>query len=146
MNRRSHDNDPEHVVLMRVDLERSGLDDDDVKRMGLDALSADETAELTNDQFNVASYRIPYVNADGSPSDFYRLRFTSTTTFGKVTIAPHQRYWQPPNTAPHAYLAPGPAVDWATVARDATIELDMTEGEKKAYTGCKRELVVIGLS
>jgi hypothetical protein len=130
-----------HVTLMRADLARSGLNDDDIERIGVVALDGDQTSELTDGKFKVPSYKIPYFNAEGLESDFYRLRFTTTTGAFKVKVT--QRYWQPNNTLPHAYFAPG--IDWAKNARDPTIRIAITEGEKKAFAGSKHGLTVIGL-
>jgi len=125
-----------------ADLRRSGLTEADYRKMKLEALTSDETEVLTGGKYRVRSARIPYLDARGRDTGFYRLKFLDAPrAFGVQKKTP--RYWQPPDTDVRAYLAPG--VDWARVLGDASCELWITEGEKKAAAACAAGVPTIGL-
>lgn len=131
---------PAPRALAIADFKRSGLTEKDFKQMRCRALTSDETEQATN-KFRYRSLLIPYFDSQGRETDFFRLRFLEEVrAFGKQK---GQRYYQPPDTAPRAYLTPG--VDWAKIFGDSAIPLWITEGEKKAARTCKEGLFCLGL-
>ena len=129
--------------LMRADLERSGLDDKDAKRMGCHALAPGEVDELTNGKFFAPAYAIPYTDAQGKDTGFLRLRFlTDVKVPGE---SKPRRYWQPPNTPPRAYFPKVGVTKWPQLLKDSEKPLYFTEGEKKAAAACKAGIPMIGL-
>ncbi|MDE2100457.1 MAG: DUF3854 domain-containing protein [Patescibacteria group bacterium] len=128
------------ITLALKDLARSALDEDDYKRLKYEALTRDETMELTNGRWPARSYKIPYIDPlTNKPTKFFRLRFLDQCNHKGKEV----RYWQPVDEAPHAYFAPG--IDWPKVLADTTVEIWMTEGEKKAASLCKHNVPCIGL-
>ena len=123
---------------MLADLARSGLDESDAKRMRATPLTAGETLELTGRA--VPAYRIPYFDAAGDETEFFRVRFLSDVRDGDGKPL---RYWQPPDSVPHAYFPP--AVRWTKAMRSADVAVTFTEGEKKAAKACREGVVCIGL-
>lgn len=128
--------------LMLVDLARSGLDERAAKRLGYEPLTAAQVSTLTRGRHAVPAYKIPYYDAEGQATGFYRLRFL------EPTHAPDEpdkviRYWQPSGTEPRAYLSPGLA--WEALLSDVHEPLCLTEGEKKAATACAHGIPTIGL-
>jgi hypothetical protein len=129
--------------LMQADLERSGIDDKDAKRMGCKALSKDETFDLTNGKFHVPSYMIPYADAKGGATGFLRLRFLSEVKVPGESKP--RRYWQPPNTPPRVYFPKVGVTKWTQLLKDPAKTLYFTEGEKKASAACKAGIPMLGL-
>jgi hypothetical protein len=127
-------------VGAETDLARSGLSKKDARLMRVREFTADAVKKLTG-RIQVAAYQLPYFSPEGKLLDYYRLRFLKEITdlkTGKVL-----RYWQPPKTAPHAYLPPH--VDWVKFLRGDD-EVVFTEGEKKAAAGAKfLRRAVVGL-
>ena len=126
--------------MMLEDLKRSGLDAKDAEKMGLEPKYSEEAAKAG---FNKTSgYVIPYFNVNGKRlgRDATRIRYFPHG------IAPH-KYGQRKDTAPRAYFAPSlpRGMTWAKIAKDPTVPLVFTEGEKKAAKACKEGIPTIGL-
>jgi putative DNA primase/helicase len=129
---------------MLADLERSGLTAEDAKRLAMEPLATKATAAATKQAAGRASYRIPYFDLHGKPTKFHRLRFVGSGHADQLADPP-PKYVQPSRTAPELYLPPLPPTSWNDVARDPSIELVITEGEKKAAAACKHGVYCIGL-
>jgi regulatory protein RepA len=129
---------PERRML--DDLARSGLDRKDAERMQLKLFTPSQTKELTGHA--VPAYKIPYLDVNGEPSGFFRVRYLADVRDRKGKKI---RYWQPPDSVPQAYFPPGFGVDWAEIATDPKVILTITEGEKKAAKACKEGIDTIGL-
>jgi len=126
-------------ALMLADLARSGLDAADAKKLRLQPLTAAETRGATG-HLNVPSYKIPYFDPAGDPTGFFRLRLLQRVADSEGKVI---RYWQPPDSVPHAYFPPG--VKWTKVMQNTDVTTVFTEGEKKAAKACKEGIVCIGL-
>ena len=128
-----------------ADLQRSGITDNDAAFAGMhstrDASTAGDFAK------NVSALIIPYYDAlTGAPviysshdacGNFFRLRYYS---------APHlPRYTQPKKSGTHAYFPRVKDWTWREVAKDQSIPVIITEGEKKALAACLQGLPTIGL-
>ncbi|MGH8738531.1 MAG: DUF3854 domain-containing protein, partial [Burkholderiales bacterium] len=118
-----------------ANLAPSGLGATDGDAMGLRPLSA----EYCRTKYGVAAeaYVIPYRTLHGRVNGFARVRFVGPGAKG-------QRYHQIKKGC-RLYLPPVPGVTWADVARERTITLYFTEGEKKAYAATRAGLLTIGL-
>ena len=114
-----------------ADVARSGLSLEDLRAA---ALSAEQVRRATDGAFEVPAYRLPYLDARGKDTGFYRLRL-----LGHPTV----RYWQPGGTLPRLYLAPGR--DWAAWLSDPALPLYVAEGEKKSARGCRDLGPVVGV-
>lgn len=126
------------------DLARSGLDEADARAMHIRSVSRDWCDAAHG--IPRAGYRIPYLDAHGKPTDFYRVRFTETPPSGGKFGTPKKaplRYVQPEGTRPYLYLPPG--VDWPVLFKTTDSTLVFTEGEKKAAAACKHGIACIGL-
>lgn len=127
-------------VAALVDLKRSGLTERDFKTMRLRALTQEETEQATG-RFRLRSLLLPYFDQHGKETNFFRLRFLDEPR--AVNRHKPQRYYQPPDTPPRAYLSPH--VDWAKVFADPKQEVWITEGEKKAAKACASGVHCLGL-
>lgn len=127
---------------MLLDLKRSGLTDADAKKAGYRPLTAEATKELTG--IHCASYLIPYHDANGKETEFWRVRYTETPLgfFGSMMKKP-PRYSQQLNTLPRFYFPR--SVDWTKFNQDETEPLAITEGEKKAEKACKSGIPCIAV-
>jgi hypothetical protein len=125
-----------------ADLARSGLTSKDFKRLAIQTLTSEQTEKLVGKAR--PSYKIPYFESSGKINGYYRVRFLSTKKgrFAKLTER-GQRYGQPSNSAPHVYFPP--YVDWRAVAKDTTIPIVITEGEKKAAIACKLGITTLAI-
>jgi hypothetical protein len=122
---------PEHLA----DLQKSGLSDATINALHFESVRPHDI-QLKGVE---SAYQIPYFSLNGSVNCFKRMKIFPPIKTSTGTM----RYWQPPNTMPHLYLAPIP--NWQTVAKHVTTELIFTEGEKKAAAGCQQGLVVAGI-
>jgi hypothetical protein len=138
--------DKSHEVygLMIDDLARSGLTAADAKAMRLVPYLRDEDPEIFPPG---AGYRIPYFTREGAPrSDMYRYRFVEDTRkkgFGALGSAKSRRYTQPSGSPPGVYWPP--FADWVRIAEDPSVQLVITEGEKKAAASSKLGVPCVGL-
>ena len=55
------------------------------------------------------------------------------------------KYTQRPDSCPRAFFAPNLAGGWQKVFNDPSIDIDLTEGEKKSGSACKHGIATIGL-
>lgn len=118
------------------DLARSGLNENDRKKLGIEIVRTETVQKLTNFT-GTAAYRIPYFDLQQKKTKLYRLRFLDPVLTSGI------KYWQPPKTIPQLYFAP--YFDWQTVAKNPEETLYITEGEKKAARACKDGIKCIGL-
>lgn len=124
-------------AAMLADLERSGLDASDAKKLQL--ITAPHTLKPAT-----AGYTIPYFDANGKKTKFYRVRYVESTTSGFAALAGRKplRYSQPPNTVNEIYLPP--YIKWSEYLA-GSLPLIITEGEKKAAMATKSGVPTIGL-
>ncbi|HEX7044488.1 MAG TPA: phage/plasmid primase, P4 family [Burkholderiales bacterium] len=111
----------------RAYLAARGLSDTDAQRHRMAYIEASGFQGLPR-------LRIPYFDLQGRAVDFYRER---------ILGASKQRFTQPAGRSPRLFLSP--AVKWSVVAKDAGVEVYITEGEVKAACACKRGIPTIGL-
>ena len=92
--------------LMVDDLAKSGLTENDIRKLKIKYCIGTQTEKLTDKKFKCESFKIPYLDIDGKDTGFYRIRLLNPVRgFTKP-----RRYTQPAETMPHAYF---PAViDW----------------------------------
>src|SRR5437879_58247 len=128
--------------LVLADLKRSGLTEEDAKRLQVEYLPQ-HVVEPTKGCLGgrVRAYRLPYFDPSGKRIEFSRYRLLDPYTL-KGSKKP-AKYLQDSGTGSHFYLPP--LVDWGRIAKDANTPLFITEGEKKAAAVCKIELPCIGL-
>jgi hypothetical protein len=129
-------------ALAIKDLERSGLSSHDFKKLGLELLTADETDDFVGEPR--ASYKIPYFELSGKRISYARVRFLENAK-GKFFRGKSGtfRYSQQANSNPHLYYPP--YLDWKKIAKDPSIPILITEGEKKAAKACKEGIACIAL-
>lgn len=121
----------------------SGLTDEHAAKLRLSALLPEETEKLVG--VGVPALRLPYWRPDGSPSDFFRVRFLSTPSVAGFVAAKPQRYAQPAGSMNEVYLPPLLDESWAKFLADAATPLVVTEGELKAAAACSVGIPTIGL-
>ena len=146
------------VELFREKLAESGLDEDDAESLGLELVSAEETAAFGGNFIPCASMKFPYMDklgletsdiANGEP--YFRVRY-----LGNYEKIYHQvrgengnkklpKYMQKSQTLPMAYLPHIGDVDWLAISEDVTAPVIITEGELKAAKATKEGFPTIGL-
>ena len=146
------------VELFKAKLAESGLDEDDAESLGLELVSAEETAAFGKNFIPCASMRFPYMDklgletsdiANGEP--YFRVRY-----LGDYEKIYHQvrgengnkkppKYMQKSNTLPMAYFPHIGDIDWLTISEDVTEPIIITEGELKAAKATKEGFPTIGL-
>ena len=86
--------------LMNDDLKRSGISEGIGKKLEMELLTAKETKTLGH--FEVPSYRIPYFDVRGKPTNYYRVRYLEIPTgeFGRE-LPKEARYSGPPAKPSH---------------------------------------------
>lgn len=131
--------------LARVDLERSGLTLEHAKRLKLKVLSAGETKKLGAEFYEAGALYIPYFDLGGRPTSFYRVRYLEKLPGFAGQLEKPQRYAQPAKSLNEVYLPPLFDKTWEEIAGDTSIEIFITEGEKKAAAACVRGLACVGL-
>lgn len=132
-------------------LESSGLDPKQAVKLGLDFLSAEQTAKLHTSFKPLCALKIKYHDHLGKPlpdidgaKPFYRVRYLEVPTdFQALSEKKPVRYVQEPNTAPVAYYPLNQI--WTDVVNDADKPLIITEGELKAMKGCAAGFPTIGI-
>ena len=129
---------------MTEDLNRSGITVAIGKQLGFEFLTAEDTHEITN-KYRVESYRIPYLDIEGNDTGFFRLRFRTPQLPPYKRKGKKTRYWQPAGSEPHAYFPHLGKLDWASIAKDVTVRIVFTEGEKKAAAAVANGIACIGL-
>ena len=118
------------TTTMLEDLARSGLTAEDAKRLSYVEVSPEESERLGFAKR--PAYRLPYLDINSQPTNFYRLRFLDSAK---------PRYSQEKGSVPGLYF---PAtITWSSLPKSTTIIF--TEGEKKAARAAKDGHACIGL-
>lgn len=133
-------------ALALAQLKSSGLDEADMKRLRMRALTASETVKESKNSLAVATLAIPYFDTTGRDAKFTRYRLLEEpSAFSKLGRGSKKsiKYWQPPDSPVRAYLPP--FVNWAKVVGDVETVVWITEGEKKAACASKHGIACIGL-
>lgn len=129
------------MKAMLEDLARSGLTKKDAQLMRVNHVTESDVSGFTKKRYRQAGYSIPYLDEKQKYGGYFRLRFYEPV---ETEEGRQLRYWQPSRTGPRAYFPPH--IDWAQVRSDPTVDIIITEGEKKAAAGCKfLKKPVIGL-
>lgn len=125
-------------------LAASGLTPADARRLDFSLLSAVAVARLgAGFDARRAGFTLPYHDAAGAPTGFFRLRYLEPPSgFARFAARP-QRYAQPAGSAPALYLPR--LVAWAPLLADASVHLLVTEGELKAAAATKAGFPTLGL-
>lgn len=131
--------------LARAKWRSSGLTDADAKRLRLKAIEKAEAGRRCPRFADTPALLIPYFDARGRPTPFYRLRRLGAPTGFDAMSGKVQRYAQPAGTAPEVYMPPLLKATWADVLADPKVPLLITEGELKAASACARGLACLGL-
>ena len=144
----------EAYELGAAKLESSGLTMDDAMALGIEILSADETAARHSSFKPLPSLYLPYWDPrhPAEPSrpmpkwpQFYRIRYLKEDTgFGALANKKPLRYVQEPESGVCAYF-PRLELDWSRLLADSTQPLIITEGELKAAKACREGYPTIGL-
>lgn len=130
-------------------IERYGLTLADLKALDVELLAS---ARALNPKLPEAkALKLNYRDSAGHPLKtaagvpFYRLRLLPRRAdhFAALTGDQGLRYWQPGETRPYAYLAPGQP--WAELLADPARPLLITEGELKAAKACKEGFTCVAL-
>lgn len=134
--------------LIVDDLRKSGIAERYIDRLKIKYLSEDETASfMRNDDFEVATYEIPYWDFRGKRIQYSRLKnLQESASFGSKTKKQKFKYLQKPNSPPHLYIPP--VYPWPieeTTGRIKVKRLIITEGEKKAIKACLCRLPCVAL-
>ena len=132
---------PYELGMLR--LAESGLNGADAKLLGLKFLTAKQTAALGAGFKDRPSIQIPYFNAKGKATGFYRLRYLGKPSGLEGLVLKPQRYAQAPGTSSELYLRP--KIPWEKVAVQPTMPVFLTEGEIKAAAACAVGILTIGL-
>ncbi len=131
------------VEAMLADAARSGLSPDICAQLRFRPGDPSELEGLGLPA--VMSYEIPYFDIKGEPTGFRRWRYLEDTRSGvaKKTDRKAIRYVQAGSTMPEIYLCP--LLDWEAAAKDPSVPIVVTEGEKKAAAMCQAGVHCIGL-
>jgi len=127
-------------------LASSGLTPADAKALRLKWLTPAAATTLLQTTFplETGGIHFPYFALDGSIDPAVcRVRLLPDPANGVDPNTPTFRYLQPPGTPPRVYFPR--TVDWATLAKDTTARIVITEGEKKAAAACKAGIPCLGL-
>lgn len=143
--------DHKALSLGEAKLKSSGLTTSDAKELGMQCLSANQTAAKHPSFRQLCSLQINYYDPFGKTiSDwpksppFYRMRYLeSASDFSSLTEKKQVRYVQEPNTAPVVYYPKNQT--WEQILEDTDQPLIITEGELKAAKACKEGFPTIGL-
>jgi hypothetical protein len=131
--------------LAREKWRSSGLTDEDAARLHLESLSAEQTASLGPNFQAAASLYIPYFDASGARTDFFRVRYLGQLPGFAGAVQKPQKYDQPAKTLNEVYQPPLLNKQWREIYEDITTALYITEGELKSAAGCVHGLATIGL-
>lgn len=126
--------------LALADLARSGLDNNDYKKMKLQTCTDAEASAVLNSTFATYGYVLPYFDFKGNVIGNFRFKFLEELKNSKGKVV---KYSQPKGTTPHLYFPP--CIKWSQILCDPSIPIVFTEGEKKAYKACKADIPTIGL-
>lgn len=132
-----------HNDLASQKLAQSGFTLEEAKLLGITALSAAQTQNLSSQFKPLPSLRIDYYDLQNNKIDFYRLRYlTPPLSIAAQTEKP-QRYTQPFGTSTHAYFPNN--VNWQLLSTTASQFVVITEGELKSLCASKHGIPTIGL-
>lgn len=139
--------------LVQEKLASSGLDLDDAKQLGMEALTGFSTQQLHRTFEPLPSLKIPYFGMDGKPMQpmpewpqFYRVRYLEApATFDAQTDAKTPRYVNEPDAGVAAYFPRLKTMNWLEIAQDPDEPIILTEGELKAAKACKEGFPTVGL-
>lgn len=116
----------------------SGLTEETVYRAGIKDQTTDEkTRDLLASHRIQEGYYIPYAGIKAGTNGHHRIRILKPGPG-----APKSKYYQPKSSGNHLYIPPGLPTGWA---KDPTVPLVITEGEKKALAAAQQGLVCVGL-
>ena len=132
-------------ALLKAKLDSSGILPTTAKRLRLELLSSLALKAKLPTAQPVASLLIPYWDARGKPTEFFRVRYLEPLPGFASAVAKPQRYIQPPGTVNEVYLPPLFAKHWEVILADANTPLYITEGELKAACACQAGLATMGL-
>ncbi len=137
-------NDP--AKLAEAKWTSSGLSAKHAKDLRLRGLTGAETRKLHPSFQAVGALFLPYFDAKGKPTRFYRLRYLEQLAGFAGALKKPQRYAQAPDTLNEVYLPPllGKRT-WADVQADAKTTVYVTEGELKAACATAHGLPCLGL-
>jgi hypothetical protein len=136
---------PDLMELARAKWRSSGLSDEQAEKLQFQALDR-EDVRLLGGNFQCAhGLKIPYFDAEGNLSTFYRLRYLEPLPGFAAQATKPQRYVQPSGTLNEVYMPPLLEHSWASVQRDPKVPVYITEGELKAAAGCSAGLATLGL-
>lgn len=129
--------------LMLAKLETSCLDASDAKILRIKPADRGELRTLLLP--DKKAIELPYFDAKGKPTGFKRWRYMEDTRdgFAAQTDKKPVRYVQASDTVSEVYMPP--TVDWATIQKDPTVEVVITEGELKAACCTKYAMPCLGL-
>lgn len=125
---------------MLKDLERSGLNKLDAKKMHLQALTEVEASAVLNSEYVTHGYVIPYHDVANKVTDYMRVKFLGELLNKKKKQI---KYSQIKGSPTHLYFPPN-ITRWKQILKSTTT-ITFTEGEKKAYAACKHNITTIGL-
>lgn len=146
------------VELFRTKLAESGLDEDDAESLGLELVSAEDTAAFGKNFIPCASMKFPYYDklgletsdiAQGEP--YFRVRYLGNyervyqMIKGESASKKPPKYMQKSQTLPMAYFPRIGDIDWSDLAQDISQPVIITEGELKAAKATKEGFPTIGL-
>ncbi len=129
--------------LGQARLAESGLNGADIKALGLSFLNPKQTAALGEEFAERPAIRIPYHDAKGKATGFYRLRYLGDAPGFEGATKKQRRYAQATGTRPELYMPRG--VPWDKIAKTPGMNLWLTEGEFKAAAACKAGIACLGL-
>ena len=146
------------VELFRAKLAESGLDEDDAESLGLELISADDTAAFGKNFIPCASMKFPYMDklgletsdiANGEP--YFRVRYLGDyakvyqRVRGENGNKKPPKYMQKSGTLPMTYFPHIGEIDWLAISEDTASPIIITEGELKAAKATKEGFPTIGL-
>ena len=143
-----NDNKVENLLPQHLsDLRNSGLSDEQIKACGYFSVSDPESiAKILNWKGGTKKLgpclAIPYFNADGTKSDYIRLKPDKPRIQNRNGKSKGVKYEAPRGESNRAYFPPG-TID---AINDPTIPIIVTEGEKKAAKVDQEGLACIGLA
>lgn len=137
----------ELAQVYKAKLKSSDLSEVEAKRLGFSII--ENPQKLEDHFFGTAAFKIPYFDAKGKPTGFYRIRYLGGTKkgFNRVTNAKERRYDQPSAELPQLYLPQllPKGRRWEQLFADPSLPLVFTEGELKAACATKHGIPTIAL-
>jgi len=128
-------------AAMLSDLSRSGLDKDDADKLQCKSILGSKLNGMLPGT-TLSGYVIPYFDINGKKSNFFRYRFLDQPLDFKALAGKSRRYTQPRGSSPQIYFPP--LAPWHDIATVLTIDILVTEGEKKAASACKFGFPTLG--